>query len=342
MMRTQKAAKVALPRLTQLLTGYRLSSVLVAACELGVFVALREQSLTHEELARTCASAPDALLRLLRVLQALGLVSLRGDRVRLSSRGRLLLPDESSLADSALLAAQEYVPLWSALATSVRQGRSAAVEVFGCSTWEHRQRHPALNAAFNRLMTTGQAPVAAALTRAVTIPAGATIVDVGGGSGALLIELLRQLPQAQGIVLEQAHVVPAARAAVRDAGLAARCHVRQGSFFRRVPADAEVYVLQHVLHDFDDDQALAILRCVRRALRPDALLLVIENLLPETGTASLDTLILDLHMLVTHDGRERARTQFQALFAAAGLSASDCTLLAGARHVLTARTGIDG
>lgn len=330
-------ARAALPRLTELLAGYRLSSVLVAACELGVFEALREGPRARAELAAETASAPAALLRLLRVLQALGLVSLRGDRVMLSDSGRLMLRGESALADGAMLVAREYLPLWSALAHSVRHDRSAAETALGCSTWEHRARHPHLNAAFNRSMTQGQARIAAALARVVRFPHAATIVDVGGGSGALLIELLRLLPEARGIVLEQAHVAPAARAAVRAAGLVGRCLVRQGSFFRHVPAGAEVCVLQHVLHDFDDDQALRILGRVRRSMRADAVLLVIENLLPERGAAALDTLLLDLHMLVTHGGRERTRTQYRALFEAAGLVESDCAALAGARHVLSAK-----
>lgn len=330
-------ARAALPRFTELIGGYRLSSVLVAACELGVFEALRDGPRACADLAAVTASAPAALLRLLQVLQALGLVRLRGERVTLSRSGRLMLRGESALADSAMLVAREYLPLWSALAHSIRHDRPAADLAFACSTWEHRARHPPLNAAFNRLMTHGQAQVAAALARRLRFPRAATIVDVGGGSGALLIELLRLLPEASGIVLEQAHVAPAARAAVRAAGLGGRCRVRQGSFFRRVPAGGQIYVLQHVLHDFDDQRALQILDRVRHSMRADATLLVIENLLPERGVAALETLLLDLHMLVTHGGQERTRAHYRALFEAAGLVESGCAALTGARHVLSAK-----
>lgn len=318
-----------------LLSGYRSSCVLIAACELGVISALGDGGRELAALSASLGCDRDALARLLAALEALGVVVRRGDRVTLTPRGRPLLPGASTLADAATLAIREYLPLWSRLAQSVRSGKAAAPAILGGSSWEHRARDPVVNAAFNRMMSAGQARTAAALVRAIDLPETATLVDIGGGNGALLLELLQRLPRARGIVLELPHVARAARGVIRAAGLTARCRARSGSYFERLPAGADAYLLQYILHDLDDMRALALLARVRDALRPGKALWVIENVLPENRPAATDLVLLDLHMLVMHGGRERTRSQFAALFAGAGLRLARCRHLTGTRHLLS-------
>ena len=144
-----------------------------------------------------------------------------------------------------------------------------------------------------------------------------TVVDVGGGHGALVAAVLDRHPQARGSVFDQPHVVEGAPAVLETAGVADRSQVVGGSFFDAVPAGADAYVLKAILHDWEDEDALRILRRCREAIGPEGVLLVVER---ELGAPNEnpDGKFSDLNMMVGPGGRERTREEFAALFAAAG------------------------
>ena len=154
--------------------------------------------------------------------------------------------------------------------------------------------------------------------RALDCSGARRIVDVGGGPGSLLRALLEAHPKVAGILLDTPVVAAAARRRLAAAGLARRCRVIAGDFFRGVPRGGDLYILAFVLHNWDDRRAARILERCREAMSETARLVVIEMLVP-TDARPAAAKIHDLEMLVFTSGRERTAAEYRGLLAAAGL-----------------------
>jgi tRNA A58 N-methylase Trm61 len=148
-----------------------------------------------------------------------------------------------------------------------------------------------------------------------------TIVDVGGGNGALLIGILRATPHLHGIVFDQPHAVERAEKQIAEAGLAERCQGVGGDFFKEVPSGGDGYILKHVIHDWDDERSVAILRNCHRAMDSTGRLLIVEGVYPPHIDQSWDSrgaAANDVNMLVATGGRQRSEAEFRSLYDATG------------------------
>jgi hypothetical protein len=305
-------------RLIDLVHGYRATCMIATAIEIGLVDALRVGPLREERLAERLGAHLPSLRRFLRALAVLGLTERQEEGVGLTSMGRLLIDVDAGVRERAILAGAEYLPAWQALRHSVTTGEAAHDHVFGMSAWERRQLLPELGACLNRTMADDQVRSGHALSSAVDFSRFRLVVDVGGGQGALLAEILAQWPQPAGLVFDQPHVVAGAAGVLAAAGVQHRCRVAGGSFFDAVPAGGDAYLLQHVLHNWNDERSAVILANCRAAMSPGAVLLVVENLLPADGDPSPHLALLDLHMLVMLGGRERTRDEYRTLLQSAG------------------------
>src|SRR5262249_32177961 len=158
---------------------------------------------------------------------------------------------------------------------------------------------------------------AAAVVKAYDFAGCHTIVDVGGGTGVFLTTILRAAPQARGILFDRPGVATAAREALAHTGIAGRSEAGAGDFLEAVPTGGDVYILSWIIHDWDDQRSIAILRNCRRAMTRDARLLLIEQVVPTGNQPSLSKLY-DVHMLVLYSGgRERSLDEYRSLLAAA-------------------------
>ena len=144
------------------------------------------------------------------------------------------------------------------------------------------------------------------------------LVDVGGGTGAFLATILGANPRAQGILFDRQDVATAARDLLASSGVADRCQVAAGSYFDAVPSGGDAYILSWIIHDWDDDRSITILRNCRRAIARDGRVLVMELVIPPGNEASLSKLY-DISMLVLTGGRERREDEYRELLAAADL-----------------------
>ena len=159
--------------------------------------------------------------------------------------------------------------------------------------------------------------VAGEVARVLDTSSAKLVVDIGGASGALISTLLMKNPALTGAILERPEVAPRAQAAVAERGLASRCHVFEGNFFLSVP-EADIFLLKHIIHDWDDDQSILILSNCARALRPKGRVVLVERVLPESDGGS-EASLADLNMLVLLPGRERTQREYADLISRAGL-----------------------
>jgi hypothetical protein len=244
---------------------------------------------------------------------------LEGHRFASTALGAALRADApNSLAGWAAFVGEPYHwQAWGALEHSVRTGENAFRHVHGTDSWTFRARHPELSASFDRAMTALSRQVAAAVLAAYDFGRFRTVVDVGGGNGALLAAILARHPATRGVLFDQPHVVAGAPPLLAAAEVADRCQVAGGSFFETVPAGGDAYVLKSILHDWEDEDCVRILQVCRRAMADGAALLVVERELGPPN-ANPDDKFSDLNMLVGPGGRERTPAEYAALFAATG------------------------
>ncbi|MEI7031232.1 methyltransferase [Streptomyces pratensis] len=356
---THPTAAVAVPdraqaahawHMRELIYGHVRSRAVCAAAELGLADAIGSGAPTAAGLAASTGADRDLLARLLRALVSFGVlrrVSGEGEaRFGLTPLGETLRSDApASALPTALLVATTVAPAWEQLTEVVRRGRPAFEETFGAGFFSHLDGDPWLRGVFDRSQETGLSLELEGLLQAVDFSGPLTVVDVGGGDGALLTGLLRDRPRARGVLVEVAAALPPAARRLAGAGLTDRCEVLEGDFFAAVPPGGDRYLLRHILHDWDDGSCRTVLANCRRAMGPDARLVVVDHLAdaaheerPDQGPSSQWGALMDLYMMsLFTGGRERTRDEVAGLLGEAGLTVVRTTVLPGGTGVLEAR-----
>jgi len=278
-----------------------------------------------DALARACDCDAAALHRLLRGLAALGVLHLDGDgRCTLTTMGGLLCRDAAlGLSAHAHWWSRQAWGVWSDLIGSVRTGQSTRQRERGQRGFDHLDADAESAPLFHRSMVELTRLVAADLASTPALPDAGTVIDLGGGHGELLAEVLRSRPALRGVLLDLAHAVAGAQSHLRLAGVADRVTVMAGDFFEALPRPVDAVLLKSVLHDWNDDDAVRILRRARDALAPQGRVLVIERVMPgqvEDLPEHRTTTRSDLNMLVGLGGRERGLDDYDTLLHSAGLS----------------------
>jgi precorrin-6B methylase 2 len=311
--------------LTQMITGFWISQAIYAAAKLGIADLLKDGSKPCEELARATEVRPQALYRLLRALASVGVFREEEEgRFGLTPlAGYLQTSIPGSLRAFALLQEYQYRP-WGEILHSLQTEETGFKRVFGQELFPYLTAHPAAAAVFNEAMTDMTMQVAAAVVAAYDFTPFGTLVDVGGGSGSLLMTILRATPALRGVLFDVPHVVEEARKRITAAGLAERCRGEAGDFFQAVPQGGDAYLLKWIIHDWDDAQSVTILRNCHRAMAKDGRLLLVEAVIPR-GNAPFFHKFIDLTMLVAVGGHERTEAEYRALLEAAGFRLTSIT-----------------
>jgi hypothetical protein len=325
----------------EMIRGQWVTLALRAAVDLGVLDRLSSPT-SVESLAARVSCDPSALARLLRVLADLGLVELTAgtaDTVVATPRGAQLSSGHpSGLRDMLLMqTSPPNVATWQRLAEAVRTGDAVYRTVNGAGPWEYLAAHPDAGATFDAAMARRGTDQAAALLRACDFSGVGTIVDVGGGRGAMLAAVLAAVPGVRGVVADRPDVAEAARAFFAGVGLADRAGAEAADFFAAVPAGGDVYCVANVLHDWSDDEAVRILRTIRAAMGPSSRLWVVEHVLDADGRGARgrrDLHLVDLHMLVMFGARERSAGEYGGLLTAAGFTDGRLVTVGGAWDVI--------
>ena len=308
-----------------LIRAFQLSRIVSVAAELDIADRIQDQPVVIDDLARTCGAHPGMLLRMLRALAAFGIFIVDEEgRVGHSQASRLLRRD----ADPTLHYAARYWTMhsnwaaWERFEHTIRTAEPAFEGVFGMANFEYLKMHPDEAELFNRFMQHSPDDRHNAVAAGYEFAGIRTIVDVGGGNGAFLAALLRKYPELSGVLFDQENALKDALTVLGPA--AARCKIMAGDFFAGAPAGGDAYVLSQILHDWDDEHCLRILRNCLDAMPADSRLLVIERVL-ESGGNPMNNLS-DMDMMVLFPGaRERTLKEYRELFAAAGFGAPTLT-----------------
>jgi hypothetical protein len=310
--------------LFRMITGYYVSQAIYVAARLGIADLIGDGARAIEDLANQTHTHAASLRRVLRLLASAGLFTEDTEgRFSLSPIGTYLRSNApGSMHAAALVFGGITQRTWADLLRSVETGESAFRRVFGMDPFAYFAQHPDEGAHFDAAMAAFTTQIAAAVAAAYDFAQFRQIVDVGGGSGALLAGILGAHPTLKAVLFDLPPVVERAVPHLRALGLADRCEVVGGDLFQEVPRGADAYLLKHVIHDWDDARAIAILRTCRRAMYPAAKLLIIEGVYPpriDQSEESRGAAANDVNMLVCTGGRQRAEAEFRRLYGTAGL-----------------------
>jgi hypothetical protein len=300
--------------------GAWLTQAMYAASKLGIIDALAAEPAGSADIARKVGAHPEATYRLMRALAGNSILKQgRDGRFSLTRMGQALRSDTpGSMAPMLQFVGHpKHWEHWGQLLYSVQTGKTSAEMLRGMPIFEYLETDPDLAETFNNAMTGVSGMAIQTLMPAYDFRRFGTIVDVGGGHGALLSAVLQQAPAARGVLFDLPSVVAGAGPLLDAAGVAPRCTVVGGSFFESVPAGGDAYLLKTIIHDWDEDSAVAILRNVRSVIAPGGTLALIELVLPE-GTPQHPGMLVDLEMLVTAGGCERTAAQFADLLSRSG------------------------
>lgn len=295
--------------------GFATAQTIFAATKLGIADVLAPGPLTAAEVAARIGADPDATHRLLRSLAMQSIFTERGDgRFAMTSAAQALRTDSPMSIRPLLLMLGHplYWEHWGNLADSVRSGRTSIETVYGHPLFEVLDREPEVAQTFNDARTCASAMTIPPVLAACDFSHAGTIIDVGGGNGQLLAAVLGAAPQARGVLFEQKSLEAGAREIFEPAGVLDRTRLETGSFFDAVPTGGDIYLLKHVIHDWDDDLAAKILHNVHQAMTPTASLLLIESVIPPRNRPHFGK-YLDLDMLIFSGGRERTQDEFSTL-----------------------------
>ncbi|GHG53535.1 methyltransferase [Streptomyces griseocarneus] len=313
------ADAAAAAHLKELTLGHLYSAALRTAAELRIADRLADGPRTAADLARDAGADASALRRLLRYLASREVF--REDDAgafHLTPAAQPLRTDvPGSLHPAVMMFTDELFLRSSAgLGDTVRTGKPAFPAAFGAPFFEYLATDAAARETFDTGMAAFSGPGDAAVAAAYPFPAHGTVVDVGGGRGGLLREVLLRHPGLTGVLFDQE---PALREPLVDTpGTAGRWRTQPGDFLASVPDGGDYYLVKHVLPDWDDDNAVRILASCRRAMAPGGRVLVVDAV-PPRGNAPHPGKAVDVMMMAALGGKGRDPQELDALFARAGL-----------------------
>ena len=297
----------------QMLMGYMVSQALTVAAKLKIADYLNDGAKTAEQLAELTTSHAPSVYRLMRALASTGVfVQDSENRFSNNALSEVLRSDhpESLRSMVEMLGHYEHWNAHGNLAQSVKTGEIAFDYTWGMPAFPFYEKHPESQKLFDDAMTSFTTGIAHAVTTTYDFSDAKTIADIGGGHGALLSTILETNKIATGIIFDQPQVVAGAE-------VSERIELIGGDFFSEIPVEADVYLMKHILHDWNDEQCVTILNNLAKSAKSGAKLLLIESVVEEENVPSMSKL-MDLNMMAITGGKERTATEYSELFEKTG------------------------
>jgi SAM-dependent methyltransferase len=316
-------------RMRELLLGFVTSMALYTVAELDIATALLDGPKSVQELADIAGADADVLGRILRLVASVGVFQMKGDVVEINDLGATLADGTGgSIRHTARYWMETHYAPFSDLLHTARTGQTAAEHHLGEPFFDWIAASPRLSGIQNAGMASVTSIARDVMLDGYQLPGDGTVADLGGNDGSVLCELLAKQPGRRGVVLDLANVVQGAHAQVAAAGLSDDVQVVEGDFFQSVPT-ADVFLLSAVLHDWDDESSLRILRNIADAASPGARLVLIDLVIADENDGARDDKALDrfnrhhsrevdVIMTAMLGGRERTANDWKNLLGSAG------------------------
>ncbi|HEX2914360.1 MAG TPA: methyltransferase [Chloroflexia bacterium] len=303
--------------LLNMLSGMMSARALQAAAKFGIADLLKDGPKGVAELAEITGTHTQSLYRLLRALTSCGVFSEIEPQVFSNNPLSSFLQSDvhGSMRNMTRMWGDDWRwASWGELAYSIQTGRPAFNRIYGKNLWQYfEENNPSSGRLFSQAMTSFSESVNGPVVASYDFSGIDTLVDVGGAHGSSLSAILKAFPSLNGVLFDIPAVIEGAKEPLQAQGVLERCRLVAGDFFESVPAGADAYIMKFILHDWDDEHCLQILRNCRKAIQPGGRLLVVEQLIP-AGNEPAFSKILDLEMLAILVGRERTAAEFEQLF----------------------------
>jgi O-methyltransferase domain/Dimerisation domain len=304
----------------QIISGFWISRAVYIIAKLGIPDLLKDGPKSANELAADTTTHAPSLYRVLRALVSVGVLSgNEKSEFALTPLSETLVTDAPGsvrwFAISEL--GEEHYPAWGNLMHSVKTGEIAFDKLYGMDVWEFFEKNPENAALFNDSMSGMTAATNEAITSLYDFSSFNKLVDVGGGHGGLITSILEKYPRLKGVLFDAPQVISGAGAKIEAAGLGDRCGTVSGDFFKSVPAGGDVYIMKWIIHDWDDEKSIQILRNCREQMSPESKLILVDSVVPDSAEPHFSKFI-DLNMMVMTGGKERTEAEFRQLLQSAG------------------------
>ena len=304
-------------QLNRLVSGYWHTQTIYVAAKLDIAGHLKDGPKPAQELAVATGTNSRAIYRLLRALASIGIFAEDQGRFSLTPLAECLL-DPSTKAMATMRGEFQY-RAWGELLYCIQTGKSAFEKQHGKPIFDYFSENPETGKIFDQAMTGVHGRETGAMLETYDFAGVKTLVDIGGGNGSVMTAILQKYPSMTGIIFDLPSVTQRTKANLAAASLDHRCTIESGSFFETVPSGADAYFMRHIIHDWDDEKSLTILRNCRKAMTKSAKLLVVEGIVPVGNEPSISK-FFDLAMMVLPGGMERTAEEYRRLFEAAGLT----------------------
>lgn len=307
-------------RMLQVLAHHWLSCCVYVAAKLNIADHLFTGPKTIEWLASETGTHAPSLYRVLRALAAEKIFEeTQKETFMLTPNATALLSDAPGSMKYFILAELgEFYNPWGELLHTVQTGKTAFDHYYKMDLWQYYATHPEEGRNFMHAMTRLTQYSDKAIVDAYHFDGFKTIVDVGGGNGALLMAILQSAPALQGVVFDAPYVVEKTKQAIAENNMSNRCTVQGGDFFKEVPSGADAYIMKYILHDWQEADAIRLLQSCHRSMKKGSKLLAVDAVIPPGNTFHPGK-FMDVNMLVVTGGRERTAEEFRKLFEQAGL-----------------------
>jgi len=304
----------------QMMSGFWISRGLYIAAKLGIADHLRDGDKTADELAAVTKTHPGALFRVLRMLSTVGVFEQKeANRFALTPLSETLLSDVPLSLRAGVIAemGEVHYDAWGNLMHSVETGEIAFDHKFGMNVWQYFETDPDKAQNFNKYMAGSSAGVSQAIVAAYDFSKARTIVDAGGGLGSMISAVLQANPDLNGILFDAPSVIEKSHDFLTEAGVRERCKTIGGDFFESVPTGGDLYTMRWIIHDWDDDLSIKILKNIRQVIPENGKLLLFEAVVPDDGKPHFSK-FMDLIMLTMTGGSERTAKEYDVLLEKAG------------------------
>lgn len=307
--------------LTQMIMGSIAAQSIYVAAKLGISDLLVDGPKTVEELASATNTDAPSLYRVLRALSSFGVYFEEENKTfRLTKFAELLGSDSpKSLRDVAIFMGEDWHwNVWGRTLFSVQTGKPAWAEVNGQDPFPYLQANPDKARIFDKAMSSLSNLAITAVVDGYDFSGLETLIDIAGGQGRLLTGILESQPSMRGVLFDLSHVLEGAREVVKGSTAAERVEFASGDFFESVPGGGDAYIMKHIIHDWDDERAITILKNIKQAMNDGGRVLLVESVIEPANQPDFGKL-MDIEMLVSPGGKERTEEEYKDLFARAGL-----------------------